>query len=217
MFQLFSNGSDAYNTSSENNFIEDKMLCFGYRYKFSDGYYSAPSSWSKIAFTPREFDLDYQTYENLAMLNLSNAVDIDFNVGPRDVIQVDLLFRESNHTTIYVIEEFVKSEESWADDTVQSFQFSKSKIYTVLSDDQFFRNFDNVPLEATSQSVIGTRIAYGNFLEGRNIEEKIDFCKTISESTTIQISVNFLKNRLFGKQTDRKIKILNILEKINTK
>jgi hypothetical protein len=51
----------------------------------------------------------------------------------------------------------------------------------------------------------------------KEIEEKIDFCKTISESTTIQISVNFLKNRLFGKQTDRKIKILNILEKINTK
>jgi len=46
---------------------------------------------------------------------------------------------------------------------------------------------------------------------------KIDFCKTISESTTIQISVNFLKNTFFGKQTDRKIKVLNILEKINTK
>jgi len=35
---------------AENNFIEDKMLCFAYRYKFSDGYYSAPSSWSRIAF-----------------------------------------------------------------------------------------------------------------------------------------------------------------------
>lgn len=160
---------------AENNFIEDKMLCFGYRYKFSDGYYSAPSSWSKIAFTPREFDLDYQTYENLAMLNLSNAVDIDFNVGPRDVIQVDLLFRESNHTTIYVIEEFVKSEESWADDTVQSFQFSKSKIYTVLSDDQFFRNFDNVPLLTKAQTIIGNRIAYANFIEGRDLGVIVDF------------------------------------------
>jgi len=159
----------------ENNFIEDKMLCFAYRYKFSDGYYSAPSSWSKIAFTPRGFDLDYQTYENLGMLNLSNAVDIDFNVGPRDVIQVDLLFRESNHTTIYVVEEFVKSEQGWADNTVQTFQFSKSKIYTVLSEDQFFRNFDNVPLLARAQTIIGNRIAYANFIEGRDLGVVIDF------------------------------------------
>jgi hypothetical protein len=159
----------------ENNFIEDKMLCFSYRYKFSDGYYSAPSSWSKIAFTPKEFNLDYQTYENLGMLNLSNAVDVDFNVGPRDVVQVDLLFRESNNTTVYVIEEFVKSEQGWANDTIQTFQFSKSKIYTVLSEDQFFRNFDNVPLLTRAQSIIGNRIAYANFLEGRDLGVIIDF------------------------------------------
>ena len=91
----------------QNNFIEDKMLCFAYRFKYSDGYYSAPSSWSKVAFTPRGFELDYQTYENLGMLNLSNAVDIDFNTGGRDVVQVDLLFRESDATIIYVIEQFV--------------------------------------------------------------------------------------------------------------
>jgi len=159
----------------ENNFIEDKMLCFAYRYKFSDGYYSAPSSWSKVAFTPREFNLDYQTYENLGMLNLSNAVDIDFNTGGRDVVEVDLLFRQSDSTIIYVIEQFVKSEQGWADDSVQSFQFSKSKIYTTLTDDQFFRNFDNVPLTTVAQTIIGNRIAYANFVEGRDLGVVIDF------------------------------------------
>lgn len=159
----------------ENNFIEDKMLCFAYRYKYSDGYYSAPSSWSKVAFTPKAFNLDYQTYENLGMLNLSNAVDIEFNVGGRDVVQVDLLFRQSDTTIIYVIEEFVKSEEGWADNSTQTFQFSKSKIYTTLTDDQFFRNFDNVPLLARAQTIIGNRIAYANFVEGRDLGVVIDF------------------------------------------
>jgi len=159
----------------QNNFIEDKMLCFAYRYKYSDGYYSAPSSWSKVAFTPRAFNLDYQTYENLGMLNLSNAVDIDFNTGARDVKQIDLLFRKSDSTIIYVIEEFVKEEEGWADNTTQTFQFSKSKIYTTLTDDQFFRNFDNVPLIARAQTIIGNRIAYANFIEGRDLGVVIDF------------------------------------------
>lgn len=159
----------------QNNFIEDKTLCFAYRFKYSDGYYSAPSSWSKVAFTPRGFELDYQTYENLGMLNLSNAVDIDFNTGGRDVVQVDLLFRESDATIIYVIEQFVKSEQGWADNTTQTFQFSKSKIYTTLTDDQFFRNFDNVPLIARAQTIIGNRIAYANFIEGRDLGVAIDF------------------------------------------
>jgi hypothetical protein len=159
----------------ENNFIEDKFLCFATRYKYSDGFYSAPSSWTKPAFTPREFNLDYQTFENLGMLNLSNAVDVTFNTGPRDVVQVDLLFRESNTTNIYVVEQFVKSDEGWGNNSNQVFQFSKAKIYTVLPEDQFFRNFDNVPLSARCQTAIGNRIAYANFIEGRNISEKIDF------------------------------------------
>jgi len=159
----------------ENNFIEDKMLCFATRYKYRDGYYSAYSSWSRIAFTPKKFDLDYQTYENNSMLNLSNAVDISFNVGPRDVVQVDLLFRESDNNKVYVIEEFVKQDEGWSDNSIHSFQFSKSKIYTTLPEEQYFRNFDNVPLESVCQTIIGNRIAYANFVEGRDIDEKVDF------------------------------------------
>lgn len=159
----------------ENNFIEDKMLCFATRWKTKDGYYTAPSSWSKIAFTPKAFALDYQTYDNNGMLNLSNAVNIGFNVGPRDVVQVDLLFRESNSQTVYVVQQFIKAEENWGDNTSQTFQFSKSKIYTVLSEDQFFRNYDNVPLSAKCQTAIGSRIAYANYLEGRDLGVEVDF------------------------------------------
>ena len=159
----------------ENNFLDDKFLVFGYRYKYADNFYSAPSSWSKIAFEPSAFKLDYQTYENNGMLNLSNAVDVSFKTGPRDVTEIDLLFRESNSSIIYVIQNFVKADEGWANDVPQTFQISKSKIYTVLSEEQYFRNFDNVPLKSTSQAIIGNRIAYANYIEGRNLGVIIDF------------------------------------------
>lgn len=169
----------------ENNFIEDKFICFAYRYKYVGGFYSAPSSWSRIAFQPRNFLLNFQTNENNGMLNVANAVDVSFNTGSVDVVAVDLLFRESDHQTIYVIEQFDKIQQRWADNTIQQYQFSKSKIFSILSEDQFFRNFDNVPLEAVAQSVIGSRIAYGNFLEGRNIEEKIDFEVSLNVSSAV--------------------------------
>ena len=169
----------------ENNFMDDKFICFATRYKYADGFFSAPSSWTRVAFEPRQFSLDYQTYQNNGMLNLSNAVDIDFNVGPRDVVQVDLLFRESNSTTIYVVEEFDKQEQGWIDNSVHSFQFSKSKIFSVLPEDQFFRNFDNVPLQAFAQAQFGNRLGYANYLEGRDIDVDIDFDVEVVSSPAI--------------------------------
>lgn len=156
-------------------FLNDKFLEFAYRYKYNDGYYSAISSWSEVAFMPKQFKMDYQTYENNGMLNLFNAVNISFNTGPRDVIGIDLLFKESNNSTVYVLGKFIKSEEGWGNSVTQVFQFNKSKTYAVLPEAQYYRNFDNVPLLANAQTLIGNRLMYGDFTEGRNITEHIDF------------------------------------------
>ena len=160
---------------SLSNFLEDKFLSFAYRYKYQDGHYSAISSWSQVAFLPSSFQLDYQTYENLGMVNLANAVQISFNCGDRHVVGVDLLFKESESSTVYVIGKFIKSEEGWDIPNQQiTYTFSGNKIYSVLEESQYFRNFDNVPLTAKSQARIGNRLVYGNFIEGRNIEDKVE-------------------------------------------
>lgn len=158
-----------------NNFLEDKFLCFAYRYQYADGFYSAPSSWSRIAFEPKKFELDYQTSENQGMLNLSNAAEITFNTGPREVINVELLYRESNSQTVYVIETFNKDKEGWNNNITQMFQFSKRKTFKVLPEDQFFRNFDNVPLSSVAQTLIGNRVAYANYIEGYDLGVEVDF------------------------------------------
>jgi hypothetical protein len=164
------------NTDSEttSNFIEDKFVQFGYRYKYKDGYYSAISSWSQVAFLPSRFALDYQTYENLGMVNLANAVRVSFNVGSRDVIGVDLLFKESESSTVYIVEKFDKIEEEWTtDNAVVNYDFIGNKIYGILPESEYFRSFDNVPLTAMTQSKVGNRLIYGNFVEGRDIDSKI--------------------------------------------
>ena len=169
----------------QNNFINKKFLTFSYRYKYEDGYYSAPSSWTRVAFEPSQFSLDYQTYENNGMINLSNAVNVFFNVGPRGVIGVDLLFRESDKTTIYVVQQFVKSDEGWENKTIQMFQISKAKVFTVLPESQYYRNFDNVPLSAKAQTIIASRIAYANYKEGYNLDVIPDFDVDFVSTPTI--------------------------------
>jgi hypothetical protein len=161
-------------TTELTNFLEDKFLQFAYRYKYEDGYYSAISSWSQVAFLPSSFALDYQTYENLGMVNLANTVNISFNCGNRHVIGIDLLFKESESSTVYIIDKFIKSEEGWnIPNQSITYNFYGNKIYGVLEESQYFRNFDNVPLKAKAQSAIGNRLVYGNITEGRDIPEPV--------------------------------------------
>ena len=150
-------------------FLTERFITFGYRWKYSDGYYSAISSWSEYAFTPKGFEVDFDTFENLGMTNRFNKVRINFRTGDVDVIGVEIVFKESNSENIYIIEKFNKEEQGWGDNEVKNILFSSSKINSVLSSEQFFRNFDNVPLSALCQTIIGNRIAYANFMEQRNL------------------------------------------------
>lgn len=155
--------------NTQNNFLENKFIAFSTRYKYKDGHYSPVSSWTKYFFVPKLYNIDFETFENLGMVNSFNAVDVKFNTGEREVVQVDLCFKYSNETNIYIVDKFVKSHQGWADNTIQTVEFNNSKVYSILPTNQYFRNFDNVPESAVAQTVIGNRIAYGNFLEGKDL------------------------------------------------
>lgn len=158
--------------STENtqaNFLEDRFLSFAYRYKYTDGQYSAISTWSEYFFIPGVFNIDFETFENLGMLNIYNAVNLAFNTGPRDVVGLDLIFKLSNEFTPYIIDRFIKEDEGWGDNQNVTIEFNNSKVYGVLPESEFYRSYDNVPHQAVAQAVIGNRIAYANYLEDRDL------------------------------------------------
>lgn len=158
--------------STENtqaNFLEDRFLSFAYRYKYTDGQYSAISTWSEYFFIPGVFNIDFETFENLGMLNIYNAVNLAFNTGPRDVVGLDLIFKSSNEFTPYIIDKFIKADEGWGDNQNVTIEFNNSKVYGVLPESEFYRSYDNVPHQAIAQAVIGNRIAYANYLEDRDL------------------------------------------------
>ena len=43
-------------TNSEDNFLENRFICFAYRYRYEDGEYSATSQFSEPSFVPNIFD-----------------------------------------------------------------------------------------------------------------------------------------------------------------
>jgi len=154
------------------NSIEEKLLSFSYRYKYLDGEYSALSSYSNYVFYPNKFKLDYAVLDNIGMINSYNAIRIAINTGDKRVTDIQVVVKAVNSNQLYIIETFNKENEGWGDNQNRSFVFSNNKIYIVLPEKELYRAYDNVPLKAKAQTVIGNRLVMGNFLEGYDLIDK---------------------------------------------
>lgn len=181
----------------ENN-IEDKFLSFATRHKFLDGEYSAISPFSDIAFMPDDFNYNFSTGDNESMVNKFNSVAITFDTGSDLVTEIDIIFKESGHNNMYVIETVNKENKSLGDNVDTSINFLNNKIYKVLPEKELFRLYDNVPLLAKALTIINNRIVFGNYTENydlTDIDGGVDFdVAVIKTSITAGIPSKSLKS-----------------------
>ena len=152
-----------------NNYLEDRFVCFGYRYRYIDNEYSATSPFSPPSFIPGPFDFSSATFLNQGMLNTTNIAEITYNSGGELVVGIDLLFKDMNTGTIKVIEKLDKADLGIPNNSEQQYSFSNSKIFTILPDSEILRLYDNVPLQAKAQTLMGNRLMYGNYFDGYDL------------------------------------------------
>ena len=154
-----------YPPQGQNNFLEDRFICFAYRYQYADGEFSAPSQFSEAAFIAKPFAYDFGVGLNDGMLNSINTADITYNSGGPLVVAVELLWKDMQNGTIKAIEKLNKSQLNIADNTEYTYRFEDSKIFTILPSSEILRLYDNVPRLAQAQTLMGNRLVYGNYLE----------------------------------------------------
>ncbi len=152
--------------SGEENFLETRFISFAYRYQYEDGEYSALSQFSEPAFQPVGFDFSTDSGLNEGMQNAFNSVQVTYNSGSNLVKQIEVVFKESTSSVIKSIEKFNKEELGLANNTNYNLDFTNSKIFTVLPNTEIVRLFDNVPLKAQAQTIMGNRLVYGNYVDG---------------------------------------------------
>jgi len=184
-----------YNVSTlTDSFLQDKFICFAYRYKYENNEYSAISQFTEPAFTPGVFNFSSNSYLNEGMVNQDNAVNITFNTGNSKVTDIQLLFKEADSNVIKVIETFNKKQYGWGDNRSETRAFTNRKIFTVLPDSEILRLYDNVPQLAKAQTLMGNRLVYGNYTEGYDLVDsggskiKFEFQSTLL-SEGINVSV----------------------------
>jgi hypothetical protein len=156
-------------SSGQENYMEERFICFAYRYKYADGEYSATSQWSAPAFIPNPFSLSLNSVLNEGMVNLYNTAIITYNSGGPLVVGIDLLFKNANGNVIKVIEKLDKVMLGLSNNTDYTYTFSNSKIFTILPDSELLRLYDNVPRYAKAQTLMGNRLMYGNYVEGYDL------------------------------------------------
>jgi hypothetical protein len=159
-------------TGGQENYLEDRFICFAYRYQYENGEYSATSQWSDIAFVSSPFRFSINSMLNEGMTNFCNTAIVSYNSGGPLVIGIDLLFKQSNNNIIKIIEKINKAELGLSDDQVYQFSFNNSKIFTILSEAEILRLYDNVPRFAKAQTIMGNRLMYGNYVEGYDLIDK---------------------------------------------
>ena len=157
------------NSSEDSNHIRDTFISFAYRYKYRDGEYSALSQFSDIAFSTDVFYIKDSNMVNDGMTNQYNSVKVSFNTGPENVVGIDVVYKESDSNFIYVAKKIDKGLYSLPSNFTETITFSNNEIYTILSEPELLRLYDNVPRLAKAQTIMGNRLMYGNYLEGRDV------------------------------------------------
>jgi len=158
--------------TSDKNLIEDKFFSFAYRYRYEDNQYSAMSPFSEFAFKPGDTDIDFLDTTTESMKNSFVSVNVTVDTGDSSVIGVDILAKESNGANVFVVHKIDKKKENVQDSVQYPFIFKNNGLYSVLSEDEFNRVYDNVPLKALAQEFIGNRVVYGNYIENYNLKDQ---------------------------------------------
>ena len=123
------------------------------------------------------------------MINKITSIEIyDFVAPdmPKDVIEIELLYKQENSPIIYSVAKLPKKDDFndyWnlngynQDTSIVNSEYkgkyiiNTENIYAALPENQFIRVFDTVPKKALAQEITGNRIVYGNYTHNYDLKK----------------------------------------------
>ncbi len=193
---------------------------FCLRYKYQDGEYSAFGPFTNVIFNP-EFVGEYSVLNaftakepyNKAMVNAIRTINFYGLVTPdmpKDVVQIDILYKQENSTVIHNVGSIKNTDPEWFEDgnwfkqqgladydsynptTKGVFIVDTENIHAALPENQFLRVWDAVPRKAQAQEVTGNRLVFANYTEGYDmVVDNSDFKpKVLGDFEPRQIDVD---------------------------
>ena len=171
-------------TSINTNNITEKTFQFAYQYVYEDGEVSAISPYSDLALNFMNFLDGYLTDDMKAIMN---AISLTYKHSKGDVSKIRILYREAGVNNFSVFKD-INNDRSL---TTGSVLFTNSIVSTNVSDNEMNKMYDSVPLNAVTQTIAGSRLAYGNykeFYDNTNVSGGVTFAYNRSGAKLVNIS-----------------------------
>ncbi len=206
-------------------FLEDKFVRFSYRFKFEDNEYSLMAPFSQPIFIPKqegdfgrgqqpdanpEPDMD-EAYKSTIVPWFENKITSVKLRTPMPyatpaaltsnlkIIEIDLLYRESDSIAVTVLEKIKISELDQStnfsnigyNDILNTlntqyyydYSYNSTKPYKTLPESQTVRVYDKVPIKALAQELISNRIVYGNYVDKHTSPSSFDYAAGVNEKS----------------------------------
>jgi len=189
--------------------FEYKFPRFAFRYKYDDNEYSSFGPFSEVAFLPGDYTLDRKEGYNLSMVNNLSKIEItnvfgdDFSLD-KSVKCIDILYKSTDSPAIYVVKTLERDKDPEFASKSTTITIDTDMINQIVPDDQILRAWDNVPIEAKAQEIVGNRIVYGNYTQGYDIpfkpllEQSIISTFLTNETSTVEKSIKSIRGYKLG-------------------
>jgi hypothetical protein len=163
--------------------FEFKLPRFSYRYKYIDGEYSTFAPWSRIAFLSDIYEYEPKKGYNHGMVNQLRSLKLknyhpNEGIIPSDVLEIDILYKESNNPTVYTVRTLKPSDGDpiWPNLALDprargEYALTTDMVHAVVPSNQLLRPWDNVPRKALAQEISANRLVYGNYLQNYTVVE----------------------------------------------
>ena len=189
-----------YQIQDISNALFDKSFPrFSYRYKYQDGEYSAFGPFTQVAFLPGQFNAHptrepYNTGMETRVKEIILKDFVTYDI-PKDVVEIDLLYKSDDSTVVYHIETIRSTDEQWsANDRITlpwdyyndedglvvdnsssgSYTIRSNNIHAALPANQLLRPWDNVPKKAKAQDFTANRLIYGNYVQNLKLGDYVN-------------------------------------------
>ena len=158
------------------DFLYQNFVYFAYRYIYRDGETTPLSPFSAAAFFPGSFRLQRDPATLLSMVNRHSAIDITYDVGGEEVVEIELVVTSSRDITVKSLATINKAERNIVSSSpyntvLETFRYDNNKVYSTLPARELLRVYDDVPLTAKAQEFAGNRLIYGNYTQNYNLKQ----------------------------------------------
>jgi len=167
------------------------FISFAYRYIYTDNEVSCFSPFSPAVFVAGDYAYAAKDGFNLGMLNNVQSISVSGYLHrhtPRDVKSVELIFKSSTSSNLYVFKTIDLSANNISSIKLKNIYEDDSLIYVAslaeqeviieeklfgftLPSDQLTRNFDAVPKKAVAQEITANRLMYANYTQDYDLRD----------------------------------------------